>query len=399
MSAARLLSAADVRGWLACYAIVGLVLVLTGFTSSDPDSALHAAISTQLVNRPVAEWIAPDWGGEWNTIGLYREHPIGVFVMPVLLGAAGIPAVQAAYVAGVGASVAALLLTAWLVRMLASREDGRAVTFLLLVMPVAFVFRIRANHEYPMLVCLLLALIGVEGVRRRWGYAALVAAALVAALLVKGVFVALVLLGAGLWIVVNPTRSPDSIWRPIMSIALGLVAMAVTASAYDAWYQHVTGEAFWAHYWNKQLGPLEIATPLDGAAMLGRHAAFYLSRLLWHPAPWSLVLVVVIARQAGRLGDWWRRTPDRERLGLVFGLGFAVLSLALLSPSSRFAERYAFSATFAVGTVGAVVSYRRLPGLRRLVDRLDRALPAAPAVVWLGLVLLRLGLGPLLPRW
>jgi hypothetical protein len=250
-----------------------------------------------------------------------------------------------------------------------------------------------------MLVCLLLTFIGVDGVRRRWGYAALVAAALTAALLIKGVFVTLILMGAALWIVVNPTRSAGSIWRPIASIALGLGLMALTASAYDAWYRQVTGQAFWAHYWNKQLGPLDIATPLDGGSMLARHAAFYLSRFLWHPAPWSLVLVVAIARHAGRLGDWWRRTPDAARRGLVFGLGFAVLSLALLSPSSRFAERYAFSATFAVGTVGAVVSYRMLPGVRRLVDRLDRALPAAPAMVWLALVLLRLGLGPLLPRW
>jgi 4-amino-4-deoxy-L-arabinose transferase-like glycosyltransferase len=171
--AARLLSPADVRGWLACYGLVALALVLSGFTSSDPDSALHAALAAQLAERPASEWIAPNWGGQWNSFDLYREHPAGIFALPVVLGAMGVPTVQAAYVAGVGASLAALLLISHLVQTLTSREVGRAVLLLLLIMPVAFVFRIRANHEYPMLVCLLLTLVGLDGVRRHWGHAAI----------------------------------------------------------------------------------------------------------------------------------------------------------------------------------------------------------------------------------
>jgi 4-amino-4-deoxy-L-arabinose transferase-like glycosyltransferase len=44
---------------------------------------------------------------------------------------------------------------------------------LLQLMPVAFIFRIRANHEYPILVCLLLSLLGLAwiGEKRPGGWA------------------------------------------------------------------------------------------------------------------------------------------------------------------------------------------------------------------------------------
>ncbi len=395
---ARLLSPAETRIWAACFVFVAILLVLTRFTSADPDSALHAALSARLAEGPVSGWIAPEWWGEWNSTGLYREHPVGVFLLPVALGSLGVPAVQAAYVVGVGAGLVSLLLIGHLVMRLTSREDARAVLFLLLIMPVAFVFRIRANHEYPMLVCLLAVIVGIDGVRRAWAWSALVVAGLVAALLIKGAFVVLVLAGAALWIALNPTRSGGSAARPIAAVAMGVAAMVLAAVAYDAVYLRVTGETFWAGYWGRQLGPLTLATPLDGATTLASHVLFYVSRLIWHPAPWSVVLLVAAARRGGALGEWWRHTPESARRGLLFGLGFAALSLVVLSPSSRFAERYAFSASFAVGTVGAVVAYRSWSRVKAGVAWLDRTVPAAPALAWLALVLLRLALGPWLPR-
>ena len=73
-------------------------------------------------------------------------------------------------------------------------------------MPVAFIFRIRANHEYPMLVALLVTLVGLDGARRSWWWIAGIAFGLTVGLLVKGVFVVLVVLAAGLWMLINPTR-------------------------------------------------------------------------------------------------------------------------------------------------------------------------------------------------
>jgi hypothetical protein len=87
-----------------------------------------------------------------------------------------------------------------------------------------------------------------------------------------------------------------------------------------------------------------------------------------------------------------------RRRGLLFAVGFALAAIALLSPSSRFAERYAFSATYAVAAAGAVVALGIWPRLRALIERLDARIPMLPVVVWTLLMVLRLVVGPSLPR-
>jgi 4-amino-4-deoxy-L-arabinose transferase-like glycosyltransferase len=395
----RLLTARDAVVWSACFVAIAAWLVLTDFTSDDPDSALHAALSQRTSERPLRFWIAPEWWGEWHVTGLYREHPAGILLLPAMLGRLGIPPVQASYIVGIAAGLGSLLLLALLITRVTSADHGRVAFVLLQLMPIAFVFRIRANHEYPMLLCLLATLIGIDAVRRSWRWVWLVAAALTAAMLIKGVFVVLIFLGAGLWILLNPTRTTGSIVRPLVAIAIGLALMAVTALVYDALYRSATGEAFWIPYWQRQLSPVTISTPLDGGRTFVEHVAFYVARLIWHPLPWSLALLALAwrvgRRRSGGAGAMASSSAIR---GLWFVLGFAVLSVGMLSPSSRIAERYAFSAIHGVAAASVVAATVAWPRVTRLVLRLDAAIPAFPALVWLALMVLRLTVGAFLPR-
>jgi 4-amino-4-deoxy-L-arabinose transferase-like glycosyltransferase len=401
MTRQRLLTRRDLLIWTGAFALVAVLIVATGFTSDDPDSALYAGLSARLAQEPASRWIAPEWWGFWpeaQMSGLFREHPAGVLLMPAALTRVGIPAAQGAYLVGIAAGLASLLLIGVLANRVVPRDEARAALVLLQLMPVAFIFRIRANHEYPMLLCLLVALWGLSAVRRSWaaGLAA-VAGAMAAALLVKGVFVLLVLIGAALWLLLNPLREEARPLRPWIAFAAGLAAMIVVALAYDAWYVRVTGETFWLPYWRRQLGPVSIASPIDDAWSLTRNFLFYVSRLIWHPAPWSIALAVAVWRARGWRRGGWHAAPASAR-SVVFVLAFALLSILVLTPSSRFAERYAFSATYVVAAAGAVAAFRLWPRVRRSVAALDAAIPALPAMVWLLAMVLRLVSGPLLPR-
>lgn len=395
-----LLSRKERAIWAAGFAMVATLLVVTRFDSRDPDSALHAAMSQRLAALPVAHWIAPYWWALWPGSGmdqLYREHPAGIFLIPAALDRMGVPAEQATYVVGVAAGLASLMLIATLVARVTTREDARAVLVLLQVMPVAFIFRVRGNHEYPMLVCLTACLLGLEGMRRSWRSAALVAAGMVGGLLVKGVFVVPILIAAGLWIVVDPGRT-EARGRQALACLAGLACMALTIAAYDADYRHVTGELFWGPYWLRQMGPVTMATPLDGATTFAKHLFFYVVRLLWHPAPWSLALLWVGWRRVRTAAPGRPALADGARRGVWFSAAFVTVLVLMFSVPSRFAERYLFSATFALGTCGAVVAWRSWPKLRLATLRLDAAIPALPAVLWTVLMLLRIGLGPWIPR-
>src|SRR6478672_11876238 len=94
----RMLSRRELLTWAALFLIVAALLVVTGFASDDPDSALYANISAKLADLPASRWIAPEWWGFWDSQGLFREHPAGVFLLPTALSRLGIPPVQAAYI-------------------------------------------------------------------------------------------------------------------------------------------------------------------------------------------------------------------------------------------------------------------------------------------------------------
>ena len=396
-----LLARRDIGVWTVAFLLVATILAATGFTSEDPDSTLYAGLSARLAEEPFARWIAPEWWGLWPRIGntgLYRDHPIGGFVVPALLGRLGVPGEQAAYIVGVGAGVLALVLIGHLVQRLTTRQDARAVLILLQIMPVAFVFRIRANQEYAMLVCLIITILGVDRVRRSWWGLASIVSGLGAALFIKGAFVTLTMAGAATWALINPPRTRGSLWRPILAGMASLGLLALLAAGYDAWFRRVTGEAFWSEYWGIQLSQVELSTPLSGAVTFLQHAGFYLVRLLWHPAPWSLALVAAAWINRARLGMLVGRNTDPATRGLLFAVAYALVLMLMLSPSSRVAERYIFFGTYAIAAAGIVVLCRTWPRVAAFVNRLDSQIPALPALVWLSLMLLRLGVGPLIPR-
>lgn len=373
--------------WVAGFLLVAALIVVMRFESRDPDSSLHASIAARLAQEPVRRWVAPEWWGFWpdaHLTGLYVEHPSGIFLLPALLERAGLPGIQSAYIAGVSASLLALLFAGRLIQRVSSAADARAAITLVQLTPLAFIFRVRANHEYPMLVCLLLALIAVEYARDSIKWSLPLALALTAALFIKGVFAGLVLGGVGVWLGLDAARR-QSIYRQIGALAIAIAITAAAAWAYDQWYMAATGHPFWSAYWQRQIAPLTTAE--QAAAPLGylRHVVFYLPFLLWHPAPWSVSLVT---------SGW----SMRSRL-VVFVLAFAAIAVALLSVSSRVAERYLFSVNFLIGLAGAVVAHRSWPWVRRTFDRVDARIPALPAVLWTTLIVLRLTIGQWLPRW
>ena len=71
------------------------LLIATGFTSDDPDSALYAALSARLAEGPSARG-SPRNGGATGTVrDCFVNTRLGVFLVPTLLGALGVPGVQA----------------------------------------------------------------------------------------------------------------------------------------------------------------------------------------------------------------------------------------------------------------------------------------------------------------
>ena len=87
------------------------------------------------------------------------------------------------------------------------------------LIPIAFVFRVRANQEYPLLAGLLLTVYAIERARTSWPWIAAAIAGALYALLVKGVFALLAPVLAALWLWTRHRHGrkwrcrPGSAWR------------------------------------------------------------------------------------------------------------------------------------------------------------------------------------------
>src|SRR6187200_3312933 len=123
--------------WLAAWAVTALLIGVVHYESRDPDSQLYAGISARLVREPMVQWIAPQWWGFWNSEGPYCEHPVGMFVVPALLGRAGYPPLQAAYAVNALYQVASFALVTLIAARLVPRS-AVALGCILQLLPIAF---------------------------------------------------------------------------------------------------------------------------------------------------------------------------------------------------------------------------------------------------------------------
>jgi 4-amino-4-deoxy-L-arabinose transferase-like glycosyltransferase len=371
--------------WALALAAAWCALAVLGYRARDADSRLYAEIAARMSEAPAAGWIAPDFPPGWYMSGLFREHPAGLFVPAAALARLGYPAPPAAYALNALYQVLTIVLLQRLAATLVPGLEARALGWLVQLLPIAFTFRIRANHEQAVLLCLVASLYGIERARTRPRWALLTAAGLVGLLLVKGVLAVFGPALCALWLLARrgtasaPAPSDRAAW---LGLAAGIAAMGATASVYEHLYRHVTGEPFWSLYLARQLGVAAAGGGTGVAAKL-YNLVWYTGRVLWFPFPWSLALAAA-AWRALRIGP--RSGPGLDDLargalaGTLFTVATMTLYVGLFSLFARRADRYIFPVYYAVGAAGAVAALRASTRLRRLAERLDR--PWVPAAVW-----------------
>ncbi len=355
--------------WSLALVVAAAALGALDYRARDPDSVLYAEMAGRMASSPAGEWLAPRWPPGWYMQGLFREHPAGFFVVPALVAKLGFPPRQAAYATNGLYQALFLCLVPLLAAAFADGGEARPLAWLLQLLPVSFAYRIRANHEPLVLLCLAAALYATERSRRRplWTLAA--ALALVAMLLVKGVLAFPGLVVCALWLAV---RREDTRARAWVGLAAAGAAMCGAAWIYEHAYRHITGESFLAYYLGHWFTGDQGGAPAEGGAVARKlsNCSWYLARVLWFAFPWSVAAVVAACRRS-------RWTP-----GTSFALGATALYVCGFSLFDHKAERYIFPAYFVVGAWGAVAALHGSPRTRSVVERMDRLGRFQPVVVW-----------------
>jgi hypothetical protein len=381
--------------WAAAIATAAALLIATDYRSRDPDSSLYARLSGELARQPVSRWIAPEWNGAWNQQGLFREHPVGILLPSATLVRAGLPEGQAAYIANMFYQAAVLALIPMVAGILLPGAEARSLAWLLQLLPVSFVYRIRGNQEQPLLMCFLALLYGTHRARTNPAWIALMVGSFCTLVLIKGAFAMFALVSAALWLVLVPVssdakdRADTWAWA---GLALAVMAAAGVMMGYEVLYVRTTGESFLEFYRSTRLGEsMDLGDPrVVPHAMV--NVGWYLLRLVWFAAPWSVLASGVIAVMARATVS--RRAADTFEKSSQRGVWWVVLTtmvfIAVLSPANVRAERFIFPTYFMIATIGIAAAIRRYSGVSNLVATTDR-FRWLPVSVWFGTFLLSLG--------
>jgi hypothetical protein len=375
-------------------------------------------MSARMSELPTRQWIAPEWWGFWGLSGPYHEHPVGMFVVPAALARTGYPAGQAAYAVNAFYQCASFLLIVLIARSVVPRARADALGWIVQLLPIAFVFRIRANQEYAVLAGVLFALYACERSRTRAPWVVGMLAGFLAVLLVKGVFAFVVPLVCVLWLLArggaapqgeqgadgsqvgqgfSPARfrTPSAAWAGVFLMP---VAGALATWAYESAYLAETGRSFLEVYRARQVpeGALTAGSPIVRTAYT---LVWYAGRVAWYAFPWSILGVAAIWGARG-LTDWWPRRSGAGpagREGAWFAAAVTVALVVAFSLAHRKADRYIFPAYFSAAALGGAWALARFPRFDRAAAVLDRAW--LPPALHVALVLLRLATRGSLPEF
>jgi hypothetical protein len=241
-------------------------------------------------------------------------------------------------------------------------------------------------------MCFLAVLYATERARTNPAWIALTVVAFGFLVLVKGAFAMFTLVAAALWLLVVPAPAGAVDRWAWTGLAAAALASGLMMTGYEALYVRATGESFLEFYRSTRLGQsIQLTDPRVVPHALV-NTGWYLLRVAWFAAPWSLVAFAAA-------GIWLRavvqrRTTEQFELASSRGIQWVVLTtvvfIAVLSPANVRAERFIFPAYFAIGAVGVVTVIRTLAGAGRLALRTDQY-AWLPAAVWMVTFLLSLG--------
>jgi 4-amino-4-deoxy-L-arabinose transferase-like glycosyltransferase len=386
--------------WGVVLVVAAVMLIVVNVHAADSDSGLHIGFVERLNKLPVSRWIAPEWGGLWGFEGLYREHPIGILFPPLILSKLGFPASQAPFLMNALYQVLSLVIIQNIAATVVPAVEARALSWMLQLIPIAFTYRIRANHEQAVLLLFLVALWSIEKSRKDARWIGLLVFSTAAAVLVKGVFAAWLFIGCAAWLLI--IRNKDNVQprerfqnqlrldrRAWIGLAISFAAVLGVIAGYEFLYRQATHESFLEVYLSRQIGAAAVARGSSYFVQKLSNLVFYGGRLLWFAFPWSLAVLAA---------TWHRRrrepVPDRTRQAFVFAVGISLLYVILFSLSDRHADRYIFPAYYLFAACGMISAANQSAWLHRMLERWDRHYQILTPILWLLLFCLNLASGP-----
>lgn len=318
--------------------MASFIVVKSDYVPRENDSRFYSLITQNLCSAEFKEMIMPKWDGLPGHFAdknspFIRDHPVGQFVLPTLLCKAGFNAEYSL----LSLNIFYKLLIYTLLTLIVIRITGNpAATWSLLLIqlaPISLSYLLRSNHEQPLLLAHLIALLGFLCAAQKWRLILPILGILLA-ISIK----AMIALPLIVTVIACYLLERESLQLKCMKVATLVVSIFIFLGLYEYLFRLATGVHFWPSYLEIQILGRSVDESSPVYLNIIKGSFYYSVRLITYTAPIFALLIFIAIKKRGLKLDIFKR----ERSALIFTCLYVIFSIGFFSLSHRTASRYIY---------------------------------------------------------
>ena len=330
--------------WTLVFLLLSILMVKVNYVARENDTRLYTIFLKQLDEKPLSDIIKLEWQGKSvyseKETPYVRDHLIGQFFVPLTLTKVGIPSSHALYITNTLYKILSIILLYLIATNVFSKKISALTTILVQLTPINFNYLMRANHEPPLLLLVLLIIYACLGLRTRKQYYLLIFICFHFCFLIKGIsFLPIIPLTFICYLALNYKEEKREVAKGFLTLSFLSLSVLATAAFYEYLFRMKTGFPFFEQYFKLQVvqRTLDIESHSPLLIQKIKNLTYYSSRLLSYSLPWTLIPIYYLIKK-DRFNNY-----TKSQLNFLAMLVLCSLSYVLIfSTADRLASRYIF---------------------------------------------------------
>lgn len=332
--------------WFISFLLASYFLTLKNFRSESNDSNYYNELVVRYHNQDWKTVFTPKWGENiygFDPSTYMRDQLPGQTLMGIALTKMGVPATHALYILEMAFQILSIFLFVQIAQYFWEQKKATILFYSLLLIPMAFSYNIRANHESGIMFCSLLALYSGLKMGHSSKWIILAALASFGLLWIKGPFFifGFILMTIGYFYSQEKNKSSLTL---LAAYFLSIVFILISAICFELVTRKLTGTSFFLEFWSIQIQQRAIGLTQKHHFIIQKMINFYyyFSHYLAYALPWSLLLIIFIIKNL-KTSAFFKNCFTFIKSPLSQCMLSAAMSFCLLfSLSDRVAGRYTF---------------------------------------------------------
>jgi 4-amino-4-deoxy-L-arabinose transferase-like glycosyltransferase len=356
--------------WLFVFIIASILLSIGQFKSTSNDSNYYTDLVIRYHDKPLSVALTPKWGeNTWgfNKTAYMQDQMPGQLMLGIALTKIGVPPTQALHILEMGLQILSVFILVQIVTYFTHSKIGLVLLYTLLLIPLAFSYNIRANHESGILFFSVLSLYAGLRLSSEFKWKLISVFSIFGLMWIKGPFLlfGFILTSLGFFI----GKQSRKIHHLILTFLMAFIVCGASGYLFENFYRNITNESFFKSFYDIQITQRTFFAHQNRSFFLQKfwNFQYYLWHYLVYSMPWSLMCILYVVKNFRRDTFRFMKGPLSKCL-----LSSALIFLIIFTFSDRSASRYAFPGYYLMSTWFILFLFYSSPSFRNIHEKIYR---------------------------